>query len=95
VQSVLRQDPFCGTVFVFRSKRADRVKMLVYHGTGLALIWKRLEGTSLKLPAVIDEVMRCSPRNLRRCSKGAIGGRSLTRSRAGTVFSTTSRDLAA
>jgi transposase len=24
VQSVLRQDPFCGTVFVFRSKRADR-----------------------------------------------------------------------
>src|SRR6476620_10640719 len=35
VQSVLRQDPFCGTVFVFRSKRADRVKMLVYDGTGL------------------------------------------------------------
>jgi transposase len=44
VQSVLRQDPFCGTVFVFRSKRADRVKMLVYDGTGLVLIWKRLEG---------------------------------------------------
>ena len=30
VQSVLRQDPFSGTIFVFRSKRADRVKMLVY-----------------------------------------------------------------
>jgi transposase len=44
VQSVLQQDPFCGTVFVFRSKRADRVKMLVYDGTGLVLIWKRLEG---------------------------------------------------
>ena len=44
MQSVLRQDPFCGTVFVFRSKRADRVKMLVYDGTGLVLIWKRLEG---------------------------------------------------
>ena len=28
VQSVLRQDPFCGTVFVFRSKRADRAKPL-------------------------------------------------------------------
>ena len=25
-----RVDPFGGTVFVFRSKRADRVKMLVY-----------------------------------------------------------------
>ena len=44
VQSVLRQDPFSGTIFVFRSKRADRVKILVYDGTGLVLIWKRLEG---------------------------------------------------
>src|SRR5690348_18213688 len=43
VQSVLRQDPFSGTIFVFRSKRADRVKMLVYDGTGLVLIWKPLE----------------------------------------------------
>jgi transposase len=38
VQWVLRQDPFSGTIFVFRSKRADRVKMLVYDGTGLVLI---------------------------------------------------------
>ncbi len=28
VQTILRQDPFCGTIFVFRSKRADRVKLL-------------------------------------------------------------------
>ena len=28
VQSGLGQDPFCGMVFVFRSKRVDRVKML-------------------------------------------------------------------
>lgn len=42
VQSVLRQDPFGGTVFVFRSKRADRVKLLVYDGTGLVLIWNYL-----------------------------------------------------
>jgi transposase len=48
VQSVLGHDPFCGTIFVFRSKRADRVKMLVYDGTGLVLIRKRLEGTKFK-----------------------------------------------
>src|SRR4051812_11720751 len=41
VQSILQQDPFSGTVFVFRSKRSDRVKLLVYDGTGLVLIWKR------------------------------------------------------
>ena len=60
VQSVLGQDPFCGTVFVFRSKRADRVKMLVYDGTGLVLIWKRLEGTKFRWPAISDGMMRLS-----------------------------------
>ena len=60
VQSILRQDPFSGTVFVFRSKRADRVKLLVYDGTGLVLIWKRLEGGKFKWPAISDGVMRLS-----------------------------------
>lgn len=32
VQSLLRQEPFSGTVFVFRSKRADRVKLLSMTG---------------------------------------------------------------
>src|SRR5438128_5333731 len=58
VQSVLQQDPFSGTIFVFRSKRADRVKMLVYDG--LVLIWKRLEGSKFKWPAISDGVMRLS-----------------------------------
>ena len=35
VQQVLRADPFAGEVFIFRPKRADRVKILVYDGTGL------------------------------------------------------------
>jgi transposase len=29
----LGQDPFCGVVVVFRSKRADRVKLLFWDGT--------------------------------------------------------------
>ena len=58
VQSVLRQDPFSGTVFVFRSKRADRVKILVYDGTGLVLIWKRLEGAKFKWPAMGHAAVR-------------------------------------
>ena len=29
----------------------DRVKMLVYDGTGLVLIWKRLDGAKFKWPA--------------------------------------------
>jgi hypothetical protein len=30
VQEVLKLDPFCGAIFVFRSKRADRLKLLVW-----------------------------------------------------------------
>ena len=43
VQQALRADPFAGEVFIFRPKRADRVKILVYDGTGLCLYTKRLE----------------------------------------------------
>ena len=30
VQEIFGPDPFCGKVFVFRSKRADRIKLLVW-----------------------------------------------------------------
>jgi IS66 Orf2 like protein len=64
VQSVLGQDPFCSTVLVFRSKRADRLKMLVYDGTGLVLIWKRLEGAKFKHRP--DDLSAASPVNHHR-----------------------------
>jgi transposase len=60
VQSILQQDRFSGTVFVFRSKRADRVKLRVYDGTGLVLIWKRLEGSTFNWPPVSEGVMPLS-----------------------------------
>jgi transposase len=71
VQSILRQDPFSGTIFVFRSKRADRVKMLVYDGMGLILVWKRLDGTKFKWPPVNDGVMRLSAAQLAALFEGA------------------------
>ena len=43
VSSVLRKDPFTGTVFVFRSRRVDRLKLLFWDGTGLVMAYKRLE----------------------------------------------------
>lgn len=43
VSQILRLDPFSGTVFLFRSKRADRLKALVWDGSGLCLYAKRLE----------------------------------------------------
>ncbi|ASG24691.1 IS66 family insertion sequence element accessory protein TnpB [Nitrospirillum viridazoti] len=60
VQEVLAQDAYSGTVFVFRSKRADRLKLLVWDGTGLVLVWKRLETGTFRWPPITDRVMRLS-----------------------------------
>lgn len=57
VQSVLDQDPFTGTVFVFRAKRADRLKILFWDGSGLVMAYKRLEETTFTWPAIRDGVM--------------------------------------
>ena len=60
VQVTLRLGPFAGDVFVFRSRRSDRGKLLVYDGTGLILITKRLEAGRVKWPPVTDGVVRLS-----------------------------------
>ena len=41
-KTLLEQDPFSGTVFVFRNRRATAVKVLVYDGQGFWLCQKRL-----------------------------------------------------
>jgi transposase len=61
VSSVLRKDPFTGTgtgtVFVFRSRRAARLKLLYWDGTGLVMAYKRLEDTTFTWPAIKDGVI--------------------------------------
>lgn len=41
-KAALGQDPFAGTVFVFRNRRATAIKVLVYDGQGFWLCQKRL-----------------------------------------------------
>jgi transposase len=43
VKNELRKDPFTATVFVFRARKADRLKLLYWDGTGLVMAYKRLE----------------------------------------------------
>ena len=38
VERELRLDPFSGMLFIFRARRADRIKLLVWDGTGLVLV---------------------------------------------------------
>jgi transposase len=57
VKNELRKEPFTGTVFVFRAKRADRLKLLYWDGTGLVMAYKRLEETTFTWPAIKDGLM--------------------------------------
>ena len=60
VKGALRQDPFTGAVYVFRSRRADRLKLIFWDGTGLVMIYKRLEDQGFVWPAIRDGVMSLS-----------------------------------
>jgi transposase len=69
-RETLGQDPFSGTVLVFRAKRADRVKLLLWDGTGLMLVSKRLEQGGFRWPPVMNGLMRLSPAQLAALLEG-------------------------
>jgi transposase len=58
---VLAENPFSGAVIVYRSKRSDRVKLLIWDTSGLVLIWKQLKEGSFRRPPIMDGVMKLSP----------------------------------
>ena len=70
VQQALRADPFAGEVFIFRAKRADRVKILVYDGTGLCLYSKKLEAGGFCWPSSADGVVRLTSAQLSTLLEG-------------------------
>lgn len=70
VKEQLRIDPFSGAIYVFRSKRADRVKLIFWDGTGLVLVSKRLESGKFRWPRIEDGVMRLSPSQLTTLIEG-------------------------
>ena len=69
VQESLGSDPYSG-VIVFRAKRADRVKLLLWDGTGLMLVAKRLEKNSFRWPRIADGVMRLTSSQLSALLEG-------------------------
>lgn len=56
VRNILQLDPFSGAVFLFRGKRGDRLKALVWDGSGLCLYAKRLERGKFVWPRTQDGV---------------------------------------
>jgi transposase len=50
VRSVISQDPLSGHLFLFRSRRGERLKVLTWDRDGYVLWYKRLEQGVFKLP---------------------------------------------
>lgn len=60
VRESMRADPFDGAIYVFRAKRADRIKLVYWDGTGVCLFSKRLEEREFRWPKIEDGVIRLS-----------------------------------
>lgn len=70
VRETMGADPFSGAVYVFRAKRADRVKLIFWDGTGVCLFAKRLEDGEFRWPKLQDGVLRLSAAQLSALLEG-------------------------
>ncbi len=60
VQNELGFGPHSGLTVVCRSKRGNRLKILLWGGSGLVMVYKRLDEGAFAWPAVTDGVIRIS-----------------------------------
>ena len=70
VRESLGADPFSGAVYVFRARRADRIKLVYFDGTGVCLLSKRLEDGKFCWPAVTDGVVQLTAAQLQALLEG-------------------------
>lgn len=70
VRNILQLDPFSGAVFLFRGKRGDRLKALVWDGSGLCVYAKRLERGKFVWPRAHEGALRLSAAQLAMLVEG-------------------------
>jgi transposase len=70
VQTVLNLDPFGGALFLFRGRRGDLIKGLVWDGQGLVLYAKRLEKGRFMWPQAREGTVSLTPAQLAMLVEG-------------------------
>ena len=70
VRETMGADPFSGAVYVFRAKRADRIKLVYFDGTGVCLLAKRLEEGKFCWPAITNGLVRLTAAQLQALLEG-------------------------
>jgi transposase len=69
-EKVLRADPYCGHLFVFRGRRGDLLKMIWWDGQGACLFSKRLERGQFVWPSPADGRVSVTPAQLSMLLEG-------------------------
>ena len=64
ISETLGANPIGGDLFLFRGKRSDRVKAIVWDRTGLAIWYKRLERGKYKWPSPDADSMELTEQEL-------------------------------
>lgn len=64
VRSALKGDPLSGDLFVFKTRRGDKLKILAWMGDGFALYLRRLEKGTFAFPAATDPSVAVTPTQL-------------------------------
>ena len=69
-QTVLKEDPLSGHVFVFRGRNGDRTKLLYFDGQGFYLFYKVLTKSKFVWPAAKDGKVAITPAQLASLLEG-------------------------
>jgi transposase len=64
VRAFLGHDPLCGSLFVFRNRSKERVKILWFADGGLTIYYKRLEKGTFQFPACGEKSLIISSSDL-------------------------------
>jgi len=70
VRSFLGHDPLSGSLFVFRNRSAQRVKILWWDRDGLAIFYKRLERGEFRFPKADEKSIAIDSGQLVRLLSG-------------------------
>ena len=69
-EKVLKQNPYCGHLFVFRGRRGDLIKVIWFDGQGACLFSKRLEKGRFVWPSATNGKLSLTPAQLAMLLEG-------------------------
>ena len=69
-EKVLKQNPYCGHLFVFRGRGGDLIKVIWFDGQGSCLFSKRLEKGKFVWPSAKDGKLSLTPAQLAMLLEG-------------------------